>query len=64
MSFYPIFTGAIGINADSFREGNGPRLLTEVQCTGNETDLLGCNITTFTGFVCPTAAVVCQGKSI
>ena len=56
-----MFAGAIGVNADSFREGNSPRLFTDFGCTGNETDLLECNKTTFTGFVCTTAGVVCQG---
>ena len=54
-------TGAIGVNADPFREGNIQRLLMNVTCSGSEGTLLECSRNEFVGVTCPTAGVVCQG---
>ena len=55
-------TGAIGVNADPFGEGRTPRLLTNVNCTGSESNLLDCGWTDFIGVTCAVAGVVCQGN--
>ena len=56
------FSGAIGITADPFGEGDAPRLVTNVNCSGSESTLLECGRTDFVGVTCPTAGVVCQGS--
>ncbi len=53
--------GAIAVNADSFREGNSARILTQVNCSGEEDELLHCSHSNFTGFICSTAGAICQG---
>lgn len=61
MSLIIIMTGAIAVDADSFREGSTPRVLTELQCDGEELEVLECPHTLFQGFSCATSAVICQG---
>jgi len=58
--------GATSVSApDYFSEGLGPTLLTNVECSGTETELLDCTRDTDTrGFTCDTAGVVCQGTPI
>ena len=53
--------GAIAIGADLFSEGSAPQLLTNVNCYGNESNLLECEAPPFTGINCPTSGAVCQG---
>ena len=55
-------TGAIGVISDPFGEGDATRLLTNVECSSNESTLLDCGRTNFVGITCPTAGVVCQGN--
>ena len=55
--------GAIAVNADSFSEGSVDRLLSEVECFGNESEILNCSSSKFEGFTCTTSGVVCQGRS-
>ena len=50
------------MNADPFGEGSVSRLLTNVNCSGSESTLLGCGRTDFNSVTCPTAGVVCQGN--
>lgn len=54
--------GAVAVNADSFSEGNVERLLTNVDCLGNETNLLDCSHSFFQDFICVTSGAICQGK--
>ncbi len=59
-----LYTGAINLNADIFAEGETPRLVSMVNCTGIEASLLDCmGVVTGsgTGFTCPTSGVICQG---
>ena len=57
-------SGAVAVNADNFREGASPRLLTDLQCFGNESSIFQCGRTEFTGTSCTTAGVVCQGQHV
>ena len=50
-----MYSGAIAVNSDSFSEGSVDRLLTGVQCLGNESELFACNHSTFNGFSCVTS---------
>ncbi len=61
LSFNPL-AGALAISADIFSEGVSPRLLTAMNCIGNESNILDCDKSVFNGVNCPTAAVICQGK--
>jgi len=54
--------GALAVSADIFNEGDAPRLLTSMNCIGNESNLLGCDKIVFSGINCPTSGVVCQGR--
>ena len=56
------FSGAIGVVADPFGEGDATRLVTNVNCSGSESTLLDCSRSDFVGVTCPTAGVVCQGS--
>ena len=49
------------MSAESFGEGSALRLLTNVNCQGNETTLLDCERTVYTGSSCVTSGVACQG---
>ena len=60
----PYYTGAISVsNAhDHFSEGLSPGVITNVNCSGTETDILKCEYEFDSqGFSCDTAGVVCQG---
>ena len=47
---------------DYFSEGLGPNLVSNVNCSGTETEILDCaHITDTRGYTCDTAGVVCQG---
>ena len=50
------------MNADSFSEGNEDRVYTDVNCVGNESRLVDCSLTMFSGTSCTTVGVVCQCK--
>lgn len=50
------------MNADSFSEGNADRVYTNVNCVGNESRLVDCSLSTFSGISCTTVGVVCQRK--
>ena len=54
--------GAVAVNADSFHEGAVDQLLFNVDCFGNESNLLNCSHSSFQGFICVTSGAVCQGK--
>ena len=44
-----ISLGSVAVNnADSFREGDSPRYFSNVECLGNESNLLQCSRTEFT----------------
>ncbi len=51
----------MAIGADVFHEGDGPRLLTLLNCIGNETNIMDCDSSSFNGVTCPTSGVICQG---
>ena len=55
-------TGALALDADSFREGSGERLFTRFECDSEESRLLDCPHNLFEGISCTTSAVICQGK--
>ncbi len=59
---YLNFSGAIAVNADTFREGQAPRFFTGVQCLGNESNLFQCGLTNTTDDTCTTSGVICQGE--
>ena len=52
--------GAIAVNADSFSEGSADRVYTNVNCVGNESRLVECSLSPFSGISCTTVGVVCQ----
>lgn len=57
-------TGAIAIRDESFSENLAPLLLSNVNCSGNETALLECQYNTPPNYYCDRledAGVVCQG---
>ena len=56
-----MFKGAIGVSADLFSEGDAERLLTGVDCGGDESSLSGCSYEEFAGMSCTTSGVICQG---
>ena len=48
-----------------FAEGLGPALVTSVNCSGTETEILECShVTSSQGLHCGAAGVVCQGLSV
>ena len=55
-----LFTGALAISADIFNEGDSPKLLTSMNCLGNESHISQCGKSLFKGISCPTSGVVCQ----
>lgn len=57
------YAGAINVSAPThFSEGVSPGLLTGVNCSGSETEILDCgHVTSSRGLLCDTAGVVCQG---
>ena len=57
-------TGAIGVTADPFGEGDATRLVTNVNCSGSESTILDCGRTDFVGVTCQTVGVICQGNWI
>ena len=56
-------SGAVSVNAhDYFSEGLGLNLVSNVNCSGTETEILDCaHITATRADTCDTAGVVCQG---
>ena len=56
-------SGAVSVNADEyFSEGLGLNLVSNVNCSGTETEILDCaHITATRAYTCDTAGVVCQG---
>ena len=56
-------SGAVSVTAhEYFSEGLGPNLVSNVNCSGTETEILDCaHITDTRGYTCDTAGVVCQG---
>ena len=50
------------MNADSFSEGNADRVYTNASCAGNESRLVDCSLSTFSGISCTTVGAVCQCK--
>ena len=56
-----LHTGAIAVDADSFGEGSAPRVLTAINCLGNESNLLECQRVEYRAGNCITSGVVCQG---
>lgn len=60
--FPSCIVGAINISAsDYFSEGTSPGLVTNIICSGSETDLLQCTHNTSRGLSCDPAGVICQG---
>ena len=55
-------TGAVAVSAETFGEGSASRLLSRVDCVGNESSLLQCPTTQYSGGGCVTSGVACQGK--
>ena len=50
--------------SDFFSEGISPGLLTNVTCSGSETELLQCPHNTSRGLSCDTAGIICQSTFI
>lgn len=50
--------------SDIFSEGISPGLLTNITCSGSETELLQCMHNTSRGLSCDTAGIICQGTFI
>ena len=60
--FCTMYVGAINVSAPQyFSEGISPGELTNVACSGSETELLQCSHNSSRGLHCDTAGVVCQG---
>ncbi len=59
-----LLLGALAVDADVFREGIAPKILTSLNCSGNETNLLECDRVLFSGINCPTSGVICQGIKV
>ena len=62
--FFLLCVGAVAVNADTFSEGTVDRLLTDVECLGNESEIFRCTYSTFSGFVCTTSGAICQCKAL
>ena len=57
--------GAINMSAsDFFSEGISPGLLTNIRCSGSETELLQCTHNTSRGVSCDPAGIICQGTFV
>lgn len=54
--------GAVALNADIFSEGNLARILTDIECVGNETRLFDCTWSMIETHTCVSSGVVCQCK--
>ena len=55
-------TGAVPVSAEPFGEGSASRLLSRADCVGNESSLLQCPTTPYSGGGCVTSGVACQGE--
>ena len=59
-----LFTGALALDGGKFSDANTPVLISEIECIGNESNLLQCEHSTDSQTVCGSreqAAAVCQG---
>ena len=58
-----LFSGSINVSApDFFSEGISPGLMSLVNCSGTEKEILECgHLPSSQGFTCDSAGVVCQG---
>jgi len=54
--------GAVAVSAETFGEGSASRLLSRADCVGNESSLLQCPTTQYSGGGCVTSGVACQGE--
>ena len=58
----PTYTGAVGVSApDYFSDGLSQGSITNVNCTGTETNILDCGHQNDSPDTCNSAGVVCQG---
>ena len=64
MHLFGYFAGAVALSGDVFGEVRSPFLLSSVNCTGLESNLLNCTVVQETS-VCDSpfqdAGVICQG---
>ena len=58
------FAGAVAVNSGYFTPSTGPIHLSEVQCSGNENDILQCNTSVIGDHNCThnlDVGIVCEG---
>ena len=61
---YVCIAGAVAVYSAFFRQGNGPILISHVQCSGSESSLLDCYWSASAATSCThaeDAGVLCQG---
>jgi len=62
VNFCFVCKGAVAVSAETFGEGSASRLLSRADCVGNESTLLQCPTTQYSGGGCVTSGVACQGE--